>query len=211
MIPSSARKRRQSRAENPNAVAPGRKAGVIPFGDHRPLPLREREGTHGVGRVRGGPRGQNRMASWITPHPSHRFAAGPEVARKSRDCIAPTITFGARPAFGRRLHALSQRERAAAWMEQLNRVGKTVSQRFKRSIRPPQRLGANRAESRANHCDHWGKLPSSPDRRSRRRRPLLFHPSRALFHRWPTARAPTCARSRCAASSRQRTNGGVAP
>jgi hypothetical protein len=41
------------------------------------LSLWEREGTHDVGRVRGGPRGQNRLVPWITPHPSHRFAAGP--------------------------------------------------------------------------------------------------------------------------------------
>ncbi|KAA0577559.1 ribosome-associated ATPase/putative transporter RbbA [Azospirillum sp. Sh1] len=41
--------------------------------ENRPLPPREREGTHaeGVGRVRGDPSIPNRMASRLPPHPSH--------------------------------------------------------------------------------------------------------------------------------------------
>ncbi|CAO3436930.1 hypothetical protein [Azospirillum endophyticum] len=47
------------------------KRGINASGDNGPLPSREREGTHEVGRVRGGPSIPNRMVPCTTPHPSH--------------------------------------------------------------------------------------------------------------------------------------------
>ncbi|CAO3352262.1 hypothetical protein [Azospirillum melinis] len=59
-----------------------------------------------MGRVRGSARN---LRFWILALPLTLPASGgSKAARKSRDRAPPTITFGARPAYGRRLCALSR-------------------------------------------------------------------------------------------------------
>ncbi|PWC52372.1 multidrug ABC transporter ATP-binding protein, partial [Azospirillum sp. TSH7] len=71
--------RRQQQADSLDDAFIGFMEQAEESDQNRPLPPREREGTHavGVGRVRGDPSNPNRMVPCTTPHPSHGDAMGP--------------------------------------------------------------------------------------------------------------------------------------